>query len=79
MRLVFAGTPAFARTALQALLEAKHDVALVLDPLSCVMTLVIRQPERGARVLDPGVHDAVPIRDVPETHYVPHLVADQTR
>jgi methionyl-tRNA formyltransferase len=30
MRLVFAGTPAFARTALQALLEAKHDVALVL-------------------------------------------------
>jgi methionyl-tRNA formyltransferase len=30
MRLVFAGTPAFARTALEALLEAKHDVALVL-------------------------------------------------
>jgi methionyl-tRNA formyltransferase len=30
MRLVFAGTPAFARTALQALLAANHDVALVL-------------------------------------------------
>ena len=30
MRLVFAGTPAFARTALQALLDAGHDVCLVL-------------------------------------------------
>ena len=30
MRLVFAGTPAFARVALQALLDAGHDVALVL-------------------------------------------------
>jgi methionyl-tRNA formyltransferase len=30
MRLVFAGTPAFARTILQALLDAGHDVALVL-------------------------------------------------
>jgi methionyl-tRNA formyltransferase len=32
MRLVFAGTPAFAGSALQALLEAGHDVALVLTP-----------------------------------------------
>jgi methionyl-tRNA formyltransferase len=30
MRLIFAGTPQFAATALRALLEAKHDVALVL-------------------------------------------------
>ncbi|HEU5284743.1 MAG TPA: methionyl-tRNA formyltransferase [Burkholderiales bacterium] len=30
MRLVFAGTPAFARSALQALLDAGHDIALVL-------------------------------------------------
>ncbi len=30
MRLVFAGTPAFARSALQALLDAGHDVRLVL-------------------------------------------------
>jgi methionyl-tRNA formyltransferase len=30
MRLVFAGTPAFARSALEALLAAGHDVALVL-------------------------------------------------
>ena len=30
MRLVFAGTPAFARTALEALLDAGHEVALVL-------------------------------------------------
>ncbi len=30
MRLVFAGTPAFAAAALQALLDAGHDVALVL-------------------------------------------------
>jgi methionyl-tRNA formyltransferase len=30
MRLVFAGTPAFARTILQALLDAGHDIALVL-------------------------------------------------
>jgi len=30
MRLVFAGTPEFARVALQALVEAGHDVALVL-------------------------------------------------
>jgi methionyl-tRNA formyltransferase len=30
MRLVFAGTPAFARTALQALVDAGHDVCLVL-------------------------------------------------
>ena len=30
MRLVFAGTPAFAAAALHALLDAGHDVALVL-------------------------------------------------
>ncbi|HXV06968.1 MAG TPA: methionyl-tRNA formyltransferase [Burkholderiales bacterium] len=30
MRLVFAGTPAFARSALQALLDAGHEIALVL-------------------------------------------------
>ena len=30
MRLVFAGTPAFARSALQALLDAGHDISLVL-------------------------------------------------
>jgi methionyl-tRNA formyltransferase len=30
MRLVFAGTPAFARSALEALLEAGHEIALVL-------------------------------------------------
>jgi methionyl-tRNA formyltransferase len=30
MRLVFAGTPVFARSALEALLEARHDIALVL-------------------------------------------------
>ena len=30
MRLVFAGTPAFARSALQALLDAGHDIGLVL-------------------------------------------------
>jgi methionyl-tRNA formyltransferase len=30
MKLVFAGTPEFARVALQALLEAGHDIALVL-------------------------------------------------
>jgi methionyl-tRNA formyltransferase len=30
MRLVFAGTPAFARSALQALLDAGHQIALVL-------------------------------------------------
>jgi methionyl-tRNA formyltransferase len=30
MRLVFAGTPAFARSALEALLDAGHDVVLVL-------------------------------------------------
>jgi len=30
MRLVFAGTPGFARTILQALLDAGHDIALVL-------------------------------------------------
>ncbi len=30
MRLVFAGTPAFARAALQALLDAGHDIRLVL-------------------------------------------------
>ena len=30
MRLVFAGTPEFARTALTALKNAGHDIALVL-------------------------------------------------
>jgi len=37
MRLAFAGTPAFARVALQALLDAGHDVALV-----------VTQPDRPA-------------------------------
>mgnify|MGYP003368732690 CR=1 FL=1 len=30
MRLVFAGTPEFARHALQALIQAGHEIALVL-------------------------------------------------
>ena len=30
MRLAFAGTPAFARVALEGLLEARHDIVLVL-------------------------------------------------
>ena len=44
MRLVFAGTPAFARTALQALLDAGHEICLVLT-----------QPDRpGGRGLKVG-------------------------
>jgi methionyl-tRNA formyltransferase len=47
MRLVFAGTPAFARTALQALLDAGHDIVLVLT-----------QPDRPAgRGLKPRVSE----------------------
>jgi methionyl-tRNA formyltransferase len=40
MRLVFAGTPAFARCALEALLEAGHDIPLV-----------VTQPDRFGKVL----------------------------
>jgi methionyl-tRNA formyltransferase len=62
VRLVFAGTPAFARVALQALLDAGHDVALVLTQPdraagrglkprpSDVKTLAL---DRGLRVLQP--------------------------
>lgn len=47
MRLVFAGTPAFAKVALQALLDAGHDVVLVLT-----------QPDRAAgRGLKPKPSD----------------------
>jgi len=63
MRLIFAGTPAFAAVALQALLDAGHDVAVVLTqpdrpagrglrPLaSPVKTVAL---ERGLRVAQPG-------------------------
>ena len=37
MRIVFAGTPALAATALQALIDARFDIALVLT-----------QPDRAA-------------------------------
>ena len=36
MRLVFAGTPEFARTALTSLHHAGHEIALVLNAVSFV-------------------------------------------
>ena len=63
MRLVFAGTPAFAGTALQALLDAGHDIGLVLTQpdrpsgrglelrASEVKTLAL---QRGLRVAQPA-------------------------
>jgi methionyl-tRNA formyltransferase len=71
MRLVFAGTPEFAAVALQALLDAGHDVALVLTqpdrpagrglrPLASPVKAVAL--ERGLRLAQPatlGTADAV--------------------
>jgi methionyl-tRNA formyltransferase len=63
MRLIFAGTPVFAAMALQALLDAGHDVALVvtqpdrpagrgLRPLASPVKAVAR--ERGLQLVQPA-------------------------
>ena len=58
MRLVFAGTPAFARSALQALLDAGHEIALVL-------TQPDRPAGRGLRVRASDVKALALERELP--------------
>lgn len=58
MRLAFAGTPAFAATCLQALLEAGHEVALVL-------TQPDRPAGRGMKL------QASPVKQLAQAHGLP--------
>ena len=71
MRLVFAGTPAFARCALQALLEAGHDVSLVL-------TQPDRPSGRGLKLRSSEVKALAVERDLPLAQPVT-LRGDDTR
>jgi methionyl-tRNA formyltransferase len=73
MRIVFAGTPAFAEAALRALLDAGHDLALVLTrpdrPAgrglrhrpSEVKALAI---QRGLPLVQPATLNAAEVREV---------------
>lgn len=58
MRLIFAGTPAFASEALKALLEAGHDVCLVL-------TQPDRPAGRGLKL------QASPVKQLAQAHQIP--------
>ena len=62
MRLIFAGTPAFAATALQALIEAGHDVSLVLTQPDrpAGRGLKLRPSEVKALALEHGLPIAQP-------------------
>jgi methionyl-tRNA formyltransferase len=63
MRLVFAGTPAFARSALEALLEARHDIALVLTQPDRPggRGLKLRPSEVKALAIERGLQLAQPV------------------
>jgi methionyl-tRNA formyltransferase len=60
MRLLFAGTPVFAREALAALIEAGHDVCLVL-------TQPDRPAGRGMKL------QASPVKQLAQEHHIPVL------
>jgi methionyl-tRNA formyltransferase len=71
MRLVFAGTPAFARCALEALLQAGHDISLVL-------TRPDRPSGRGLKLRSSEVKALAIERDLPLAQPVT-LRGDDTR